>query len=140
MIPSRRELVEEARTWLGVKFKKGGRNRTGVDCIGLLIGVGRRFGFDIEDTIEYSFSPEPSKFQDMVYGQTIQRDEFDVLEGSIVILRQSIFPMHTGLIAKDAYGRWSIINANLKERKVVEQSIDVWADLIIGIRDYKEMA
>ena len=140
MIPSRRELVDEARTWLGVKFKKGGRNRTGVDCIGLLIGVGRRFGFDIEDTIEYSFSPEPSKFQDMVYGQTIQRDEFDVLEGSIVILRQSIFPMHTGLIAKDTYGRWSIINANLKERKVVEQSIDVWADLIIGIRDYKEMA
>lgn len=140
MSVDRKELVKEARTWLGTKFKKGGRDRTGVDCIGLLIGVGRKFQFDIKDTIEYSFSPEPAMFQHMVYDQTIHRDMNDVMEGSIVILRQSIFPMHTGIIAKHAYGGWSIINANLKERKVIEQSISVWADMIIGLRDYKEMA
>lgn len=140
MSVDRKDLVKEARTWIGTKFKKGGRDRTGVDCIGLLIGVGRTFQFDIKDSIEYSFSPEPSMFQNMVYDQTVHRDMNDVMEGSIVILRQSIFPMHTGIIAKNAAGSWTIINANLKERRVIEQSIDVWADLIISLRDYKEMA
>ena len=139
MSVDRKDLVKEARTWIGTKFKKGGRDRTGVDCIGLLIGVGRAFQFDIKDSIEYSFSPEPSMFQNMVYDQTVHRDMNDVMEGSIVILRQSIFPMHTGIIAKNAAGSWTIINANLKERRVIEQSIDVWADLIISLRDYKEM-
>ncbi len=140
MTVTRKDIVDEARTWLGVKFKKGGRDRTGVDCIGLLLGVGYHFGFDIEDSVEYSFNPEPTMFQHMVYDQTVDRNLNDVQEGSIVILRQSVFPMHTGILAKSVYGGWSIINANLKERRVVEQSIDVWKDMLIGLRDYREMA
>lgn len=135
----RSEIVTEARTWLGVKFKKGGRDRTGVDCIGLLVNVGRKFGFDIEDTIEYSFNPEPAKFQSLVYSQTVERKVSELDAGMILLFRQSIFPMHTGILARDRYGRFTVINASVKARSVVEEPIAMWEPLIIGVRDYREV-
>lgn len=131
------EINAEARKWLGVKFKKGGRDRFGVDCIGLLVNVGRNCGLEIEDTVQYSFEPEPEKFSELVYGQTDPRSFKDMKPGLLVLLRQTIFPMHTGIISRDNYGRLSIINANLRERKVVEQQLGDWDDLIIAIRSYK---
>lgn len=137
---TRADIVTEARTWLGVKFKKGGRDRTGVDCIGLLVNVGRHFGFDISDTTEYSFNPEPSKFRELVYNQTVERKLDDIEAGMILFFRQSVFPMHTGIIARDARGRFTVINASAKERKVAEEPMDKWEDLIIGLRDYREIS
>lgn len=135
----RSDIITEARSWLGVRFKKGGRDRTGVDCIGLLVAVGRKFGFDIEDTIEYSFNPEPAKFQSLVYSQTVER-KLDALDaGMILLFRQSIFPMHTGILARDRYGRFTVINASIKARAVVEEPMDMWEPLIIGVRDYREV-
>ncbi len=136
----RQEVVTEARSWIGVKFKKGGRDKTGIDCIGLLVNVGKKFGFDIADSVEYSFNPEPEKFAELVYEQSVERKLDDISVGSIALFRQSIFPMHTGIIAKDKYGRFTVINSSLKERRVVEESLDKWFDLLIGLRDYKELA
>lgn len=133
----RARIVTEAKSWVGVKFKKGGRDRVGVDCVGLLVNVGRSLGFDIRDTIEYSFSPEPAKFTEMVYGQTDAGHPGDLKIGNILLFRQSIFPMHTGILSKDHYGRFSVINANAIERRVVEQPIADWFKEIIAVRDYK---
>lgn len=132
------KIVAEARTWLGVKFKKGGRDRMGVDCIGLLLRVGEAQGLTIRDTTEYSFDPEPRKFQAYVYEQTEPLPSNSLRVGAILVLRQTIFPMHTGILAKDHHGRWSVINANIKERKVVEQTFDQWRNHLIAIRAYKE--
>lgn len=137
---TRTEVAEEARTWVGTKFKKGGRDRTGIDCIGLLVAVGRKYDFDIFDTTEYSFNPEPEKFRNLVYDQTVERKISDMAEGNILLFRQAIFPMHTGILAKDEYGRFTVINASAKERKVVEELLTSWEPLLIGVRDYKEFA
>lgn len=137
---TRDEIVAEARSWVGVKFKKGGRDRMGVDCIGLLVNVGKKFGFDIQDSTEYSFNPEPAKFQDLVYTQTKERKLDDIDVGMLLLFRQSIFPMHTGILARDRTGRFSVINASVKERRVVEEPMEQWEPLIIGLRDYREMA
>lgn len=137
---TRTEVAEEARTWVGTKFKKGGRDRTGIDCIGLLVAVGRKYDFDIFDTTEYSFNPEPEKFRNLVYDQTVERKISDMAEGNILLFRQAIFPMHTGILAKDEYGRFTVINASAKERKVVEEILTSWEPLLIGVRDYKEFA
>ncbi|MDW9531866.1 NlpC/P60 family protein [Sinorhizobium meliloti] len=131
------DIITEARTWLGVKFKKGGRDRFGVDCVGLLVNVGRNCGLEIDDTTEYSFDPHPEKFQEMVYGQTVAMPFQGLQPGSIVLLRQTVFPMHTGILSRDTYGRLSIINANLHKRQVVEQPYGEWKDQVIGIRSYK---
>lgn len=131
------DIEAEARTWLGVKFKKGGRDRTGVDCVGLLTNVGRACGIQLDDTVQYSFDPEPEKFQELVYGQSDAMPVRGLKTGSILLFRQSIFPMHTGILARDQHGRLSVINANIKERQVVEQTLDEWKDLLIGVRTYR---
>lgn len=131
------QIVEEAKTWVGVKFKKGGRDRYGVDCVGLLVNVGRNCGLEIEDSTEYSFDPEPSKFQDLVYRQTDPMPFQGLKVGSILLFRQTVFPMHTGILSRDGYGRLSIINANLHKRQVVEQPYGDWKDQVIGIRSFK---
>ncbi|MBB5277790.1 cell wall-associated NlpC family hydrolase [Rhizobium rosettiformans] len=131
------QIVAEAKSWIGVKFKKGGRDRMGVDCIGLLVNVGRSCGIEINDTTEYSFDPEPAKFQQLVYGQTDPMPFQGLKPGSIILLRQSIFPMHTGILSRDAHGRLSVINANLHKRQVVEQPYTDWKDMVISLRSYK---
>jgi len=133
-----KKIVADARTWLGVRFKKGGRDRMGIDCIGLLIRVGEAQGLSIRDTVEYSFNPEPRLFENFVYDQTEPLPANTLRVGSILILKQSIFPMHTGILARDHHDRWSVINANAKEHKVVEQPLESWRKLIISIRSYKE--
>jgi len=131
------DIVVEAKSWLGVRFKKGGRDRMGVDCVGLLVNVGRNVGLEIDDSIDYSFSPEPAKFQNLVYGQTVGLPAQGLRPGSIILLRQSIFPMHTGILSRDEHGRLTIINANLHKRQVVEEPYADWKDKVIGIRSYK---
>jgi hypothetical protein len=135
----RMQIITEAKSWIGVKFKKGGRDRIGIDCVGLLVNIGRELGFDIQDTIEYSFHPEPAKFVNMVYGQTDIADPNNLRIGNLLLFRQSVFPMHTGILSKDHYGRLSVINANALERKVVEQPLSAWQREIIAVRDYKGM-
>jgi cell wall-associated NlpC family hydrolase len=131
------DIITEAKSWLGVRFKKGGRDRMGVDCVGLLVNVGRACGIEIEDTTEYSFDPDPAKFMTMVYGQSDPITFEGLVPGSIVLMRQSVFPMHTGILSRDHYGRLSIINANLHKRQVVEQLYTEWKNQVIGYRKYK---
>lgn len=135
----RKKIDAAAREWLGVKFKKAGRDKTGIDCVGLLVKVGQAQGFEIRDTLEYSFEPEPSKFVDFVNSQSEPHSRKDLQIGCILIFKQTIFPMHTGLLSKNVYGQWTVINANIKERKVVEQPLDQWRKDLIDIRDFKEI-
>lgn len=47
------QVIEAARTWVGVPFMHQGRSRFGVDCVGLVICVSRSLGlvaYDFERT------------------------------------------------------------------------------------------
>ena len=43
-----REIVEDARKYLGVPYKVGGRSRDGLDCVQLVMLIARDFGFPWE--------------------------------------------------------------------------------------------
>lgn len=109
-----------------------------MDCVGLLVLVGRDIGLHIEDTTDYTFNPEVKKFTDVIYSQSVRVPMDPIRIGSIGIFRQSIYPMHTGIIAKHPIsGELTVINANLKGKKVIEQPMSEWFEEIIQIRDYK---
>lgn len=132
----RMDIVRAARSYLGVYFKKGGRDRAGMDCVGLLYSVGRDIGLELEDTTAYTFDPNAPLMQRYVFEQSERRKINTLQNGYIAILRQSIFPMHTGIIALD--GAWpTIINANAIKRRVIEQPLDAWFKDLIEVRDYK---
>lgn len=135
---SRDDIVKAARSYLGVPFKKGGRVREGIDCVGLLVLVGRDLGLHIEDTIDYSFNPEVKKFVEVIYSQSVRIPMNPIQIGSIGIFKQTIFPMHTGIIAKSPEsGELTVINANLKHKCVIEQPLSEWQHDFLQLRDYK---
>lgn len=51
------QLIEEARSWVGVPFRHQGRNRAGIDCVGLPIVVCQSLGII------------PAKFEITNYGR-----------------------------------------------------------------------
>lgn len=57
----REEIVTEARRWLGVPWRARGRNRLGLDCLGLGIVVADAFGVAYEDSPDYSNWPDPQR-------------------------------------------------------------------------------
>lgn len=132
---TRDDVVEAARSYLGVRFKKYGRTKEGgFDCVGLLLAVGNDLGLPVEDLKGYAFDPIPQVFMSHIGKQTtFQRKP---THGSIALLRQSVYPMHTGIIAKTPNG-FTIINAHMGKRKVIEQPARDWDGLIIQYRDFQ---
>jgi cell wall-associated NlpC family hydrolase len=134
---TREQIVTAARSYVGVRFAKSGRDRNrGVDCVGLLTLVGRDLGLDIQDMVDYNFEPKPDTFLNMIRSQTDSVPTNGLKAGNIVLLRQSIYPMHCGIIGRTSTGM-TVINANLHARSVVEQPIADWRDEIIELRDYR---
>ena len=134
---TRQQVVDTARSYIGTKFVRSGRSKTaGVDCVGLLTVVGRDLGLDIRDILNYDFEPKPGVFLDIIRSQTDYHPMGSFKPGTIVLLRQSIFPMHAGIIGRDASGA-TVINANMRARKVIEEPIAKWRSEIIELRDYK---
>lgn len=138
---TRQDVVDAARKYLGVPFQRGARSMQAMDCVGLLILVGRDLGLHIEETSKYFFDPIASEMPELIKNyvdaQSIPAPLTPLKVGRIAILRQSVYPMHTGIFAKDKQGKFTIINANMKARRVVEQNFDFyWKDKLLVTRDY----
>lgn len=134
---TRDEIVSAARSYLGVRFRKGGRSRTGLDCVGLVTLVAYDIGYEhVKDVTCYDFEPHPNLFLDTIRSQTNPVMGLIPKPGNVVMLRQSIYPMHCGIIGQNQSGL-TVINANLHMRSVVEDPISNWKDMIIELRDYR---
>lgn len=133
---NRLDIVRVARSYLGTRFLRGGRDHKGIDCVGLLVMVGREVGLDLKDTTAYNFNPNIPLMQEFVFDQSERRPFRPLKNGYLAILKQSVFPMHTGIITVDQ-GETTIINANMKARSVIEQTIAEWDKDLIEVRDYK---
>lgn len=134
---TRDELVAEARTYIDVRFKMHGRTKTGVDCIGLLIAVAKAFGQEIEDRLDYSMkNPFEVELNKHLHKHSNAARMSPLRHGEIVKFRQSIVPMHVGIITMDKEQPY-VINSNLRKRKVVEEPLSLWAPLIMELREFK---
>lgn len=57
---TREEIVAEARSWINTPYRHQGRTKgVGVDCIGVSIGLGRKFGMCAEDFDYQGYAREP---------------------------------------------------------------------------------
>lgn len=118
------KIILEARNWLGVKWRHQGRTRFGIDCAGLVLNVGKTLGYlhpslDVQGYVRHSVS---SEFFDKFQQNLIRVYEPEI--GDVVVLRESIFPCHCGILSNMNDHR-SLIHACLKAGKVVEE---YWSD------------
>jgi hypothetical protein len=135
---TRNDIVDAGRKYLGVPFRKGARGPQSLDCIGLLVAIHKDLGLPIEDGDYYTFAPgrAAQMINKYVYEQSEPSATKLPRHGQIAIMRETIYPIHLGIITRDT-GRTMFLNANTKERRVVEQDFDRWKDLLVTLREFK---
>ena len=118
-MPNRDDIVMEARSWLDVKWRHQGRTRNGIDCAGLVILIGKKFGLTDYDT--HNYKPRTNGFE-FVHHFRDNMDEKKLTEavsGDVILFRDKAFPCHTGILS-DKFGSPHIIHAYAPLLRVVE--------------------
>ena len=131
-MPTRSQIVETARSYLGTPFQHQGRLKgIGVDCVGLLVCVGRDLGIELQDRTDYRRRPDGTLLQEMVDAQLepISEDEL-VQPGDILLIRYRA-PQHAAIVSKVEGDVWTCIHAI--ENGVCEHRFDSrWERRVCG--------
>lgn len=133
---NRDEIVEAARAWKGVKWAHMGRNRMGVDCVGLVVKVAEHFGISHHGS-EGNYRRTPQGDDSLVRILTSQMDikRPPLKFGMVVILRDTTQPCHVGIIG-ERYGELSLIHASVLKREVYEEPWKYWSPRFRMALDY----
>lgn len=123
-------VVFQARLWIGTRFRHQGRLRAkpgekgGVDCIGLVIGVGQDLGLEIFDMPGYGRDPD-------LEGRLLKENCDRHLKraprlapGVIVLMEFGGFPRHMGILGDYPAGGLSLIHSYVEASGCVEHRLD----------------
>lgn len=138
---TREAIVAEARTWCGTPFMhQQSLNGVGVDCVGLILGVGRELGIlqispaEWEPFAAYTRQPNPARMRKAMR-RFLDESAHDRLNlppiGSIGWFGwRADLPMHLAITA-EFDGRATMIHAFEHQKFCVENSIDqLWRDRV----------
>jgi cell wall-associated NlpC family hydrolase len=82
----------EYKDLIGIPFKKGGRDRTGLDCYGLVVEFYRRMGVLIEDPPQYRYSgPKGEPIDLAAYTGGWRETEEPFQEGDVLLFEHGLF-------------------------------------------------
>ncbi len=118
----RQEVVDHARTYLGIPWRHRGRTLTGIDCVGLLVLVGRHFGCKVRDVEGYARVPNGTMLGHLDYNFTRAVD-LNPKVGQIGTFRDGGHRMHVGIIS-EKYRRLHLVHATLDRGQVYEEPLD----------------
>lgn len=112
---TRAQVVQAARSWLGTPYHHQARLKgVGVDCVGLVIGVGRELGmcasdFDVEP---YARTPDGSSLMHQAGGLMRRLPLGATLQpGQVLVVALGGEPQHLGILGDYRHGGLSIIHA-----------------------------
>lgn len=123
MNPTRADIVQTARSYLGVKWKHMGRDREGLDCVGLLIAVWRDLGYEPSEVPipPYRLQPDGTML-DYFKRYMVRCPLLSIREGTAVVFSYFGSPYHAGIVI-DAKQRF-IVHAFAQTRQVVVDDLD----------------
>jgi cell wall-associated NlpC family hydrolase len=126
------QVVREARSWVGVRYRNYGRSRDGVDCIGLVLKVGHALGSLTYDTTAYARRPDPVQLLGEADRYLLPLPAAKIAPGHVVALRFEGEPQHFGIIGDYRPDGFSLIHALALSRRVVEHRLDdLWRGRIV---------
>jgi cell wall-associated NlpC family hydrolase len=113
---TRRQIVEAAEKFLGLRFVHQGRSaETGIDCVGLLVLIGREIGYpEIHDVEGYRRIPRPEVIRDVLARNCDEIAISDAREGDFYFMR------YGGRIPRHA----AVIHSMHPEQKLIHASND----------------
>lgn len=116
-MPNNNDFIESARSYMGVKWRHQGRNRMGVDCVGLVICALADIGVEVPDMQGYRRSPDP------IFVEHIRNNSAAAIgpvPGTLGIFRDGTQPCHVGIFGT-LHGQVSLIHAYTGTGKVMEE-------------------
>ena len=133
----RSDIVSEARTWIDTPYGHQGRRKgTRVDCVGLVIGVGRTFGLTEFEHKAYTMSPDPvlmRRLCDENLNPLGTRSQVELKLGMVLLLKVDNEPQHMGIVSE--INPPFIIHSMRSIRFCREQELNV-TDIVV-VYDYK---
>jgi NlpC/P60 family putative phage cell wall peptidase len=144
-LPSRDEIVAEAREWIGTPYLHLQREKGRfADCVGLVIGVARRFGLGDYRKRDYRETPDPDHMNENLLHNLDPIEPRSVQPGDILwfalnhpALRKPI-PRHLAILANHPEGGLSIIHAYAEAGRVVEHRYSAkWRRRLYGAFRYR---
>ena len=144
-MPTRKMIVDCARTFLNTPFRHQGRVKgKGIDCVGLPLCVAEELGlidrlgvpFKGSDNQNYSSQPLDLLVHEEAKRRLVEKDPSDLRDGDVVTLRVPTTPCHAALITT-VNGVTGMIHAYAGIGKVVEHIMDnKWRKRIAGAFSY----
>lgn len=136
------KIIKAARGWIGTRFQHQGRMKRsesslgGVDCGGLILGVGHELRLFDLNVNEYPRRPDQDWLKRLCcqYLQPVPLN--DTRLGDVLLLKWGSSAAHLGILS--AYnGIPTLIHAHAQSRKVVEQTLDAgWQEKIVAAYRY----
>ncbi|MDQ1326708.1 MAG: hypothetical protein QG564_1844 [Campylobacterota bacterium] len=141
---NRKNLLEEAYTWIDTKYQHQGRlkktdkHKGGVDCAGFVIGVANTFEYETPEATNYSFMPDKDLFKNTIEQYLVKINMEDLKAGDLLIFAFDQYPQHIAMVSNVNPIR--IIHSFATARKVTEHDIDeVWQKRIRGAYRFKNL-
>lgn len=132
------DVLAEARTWLGTPFRHQGRVKgVGVDCLGLVVGVGRSLGLSQADGTGYPRQPDGRALLSGLDAAYVPLPLGQQRAGDILVLRIRREPQHLALVTE----RGGMIHVHAAVGRVVETGLDAgWAARLVAAYRYPGLA
>src|SRR3546814_8522820 len=96
MTSRKEDFGNAAKSWVGVPYKDKGRNRFGIDCIGLVIKAAHEVGWTDYDTLNYPKRPNPHDFLRGLNDQLIRITKREAGHGDVAVFAEPRHPCHAG--------------------------------------------
>lgn len=131
-------LITEARSYLGVKWRHQGRSRSGVDCVGFILLALKHINIPMLEIKGYSRNPDGIKLKEIMDKQPNMRTLLyneKIKVGDILLLRIRKDPQHVALITNSTTSKLGMIHSyNGGEKKVIEHDfVDYWKNKIVAV-------
>jgi len=132
-------IVQEARGYLGCRYRHQGRSRSGIDCIGLPIEVAKTvFAWDFDIT-NYPRQAADETMLRLCQERLVSVPKAALEPGDVLIMRFEN-QRHAGIVGDYPHpGELSLIHAYAPRRKVVEARLDsVWLSRVLAAFRFPE--
>jgi len=137
---TRKQILDEARTWIGTPYHHQGRLKgVGVDCAGLIVMVGKELGLSSFDVEGYSSSPDPVAMSKYLHDNLDRVHVDDMQVGDVLWLKVEVDPQHLAIVTATSPRTMMIHSFSMiGVRKTVEHGLgDYWTKRVIGCFRYR---
>ncbi len=98
MTVTREDIVAGARSWIGTPYRDLGRDRHGMDCVGLIVTVYTNLGLINYEVPTYSRIPDGSFLNHFFRAGFIRINPTDRLPGDAVAFKMLDYACHCGIV------------------------------------------